>query len=293
MLFVDRFKLFCIIPFSFLGYLFPKFVLTFRYYRWTRKLIRWNNPRNTQEYSLGLLFKKNTDITLLANLADKVKVREFVRDKIGSQYLTEMYGCWASADEIDFDLLPDSFVLKTNNGCASNIIVRGKNSIDIEKVKSKLDYWLRFPYGALTGQIHYSKIKPLILAENYLEQSKDKDILPFDYKFFCYKGKPLYILYYEGRKLNGHITPNMLYDMNWNPLNSEVNFPINHVVNKPISFEIMKACVTSLCADFEFVRVDFYEIDNHPVFGEMTFTPDILTNIREDFYPLMRLGCIS
>ena len=55
----------------------------------------------------------------------------------------------------------------------------------------------------------------------------------------------------------------------------------------------MKACVTSLCADFEFVRVDFYEIDNHPVFGEMTFTPDILTNIREDFYPLMRLGCIS
>lgn len=74
---------------------------------------------------------------MLANLADKVKVREFVRDKIGSQYLTEMYGCWASADEIDFDLLPDSFVLKTNNGCASNIIVRGKNSIDIEKVKSK------------------------------------------------------------------------------------------------------------------------------------------------------------
>ena len=147
MLFVDKFKLFCIIPFSFLGHLFPKFVLTLRYYRWTRKLIRWNNPRNTQEYSLGLLFKKNTDITLLANLADKVKVREFVRDKIGSQYLTEMYGCWTSADEIDFDLLPDSFVLKTNNGCASNIIIRGKNNIDIEKVKSKLDYWLRFPYG--------------------------------------------------------------------------------------------------------------------------------------------------
>lgn len=291
MLFADRLKLFCMKPFALFGRLFPRFVLNIRYYRWIRRFINWNKPRNTQEYSLGLLFKKNTNIALLADLADKVKVREFVEATIGSQYLTELLGYWSSVDDIDFETLPDKFVLKTNNGCASNVIIKDKNSVNPEEVKSKLDYWLHFPYGALTGQIHYSRIKPLILAEKYLEQSEEKEMLPYDYKFYCYKGKPLYVLYYEGRRVNGHMASNMLFDMDWNPLKEVVNYPIGQAVPKPSSFEEMKACVVLLCARFDFVRVDFYEIDGRPVFGEMTFTPDILTYIKPEFAPLMRLGC--
>ena len=146
---------------------------------------------------------------------------------------------------------------------------------------------MKFPYGDLTGQIHYSMIKPLILAENYLKQSIESDILPYDYKFFCYKGQPKYVLYYEGRSLNGHVTPNMLFDMTWNPIPQAVIRPLDREIPKPSSFAEMIECVKKLCVGFDFVRVDFYEINNRPVFGEMTFTPDILVNVKRDYKNLM------
>lgn len=267
----------------------PKFVLDFRNYVGVRNHINWRQPKNLQEYALTILFNKSTDLDLYARLADKIEVRKFVEDRIGQQYLTILYGTWTNAKEIDFGTLPNRFVLKTNNGCGTNFIIKDKSKIDINRVVNELNYWLKYPYGALTGQIHYSRINPKILAEEYLEQSIEKDSLPYDYKFFCYKGVPRYVLYYEGRSLNGHITPNMLFDMEWNEISEAVNRPINHKVNPPISFEEMKQCVKQLCSGFDFVRVDFYEINGRPVFGEMTFTPDIIVNIRSDFNPLMQI----
>lgn len=267
----------------------PKFVLDFRNYVGVRNHINWRQPKNLQEYALTILFNKSTDLDLYARLADKIEVRKFVEDRIGQQYLTILYGTWTNAKEIDFGTLPKRFVLKTNNGCGTNFIIKDKSKIDINRVVNELNYWLKYPYGALTGQIHYSRINPKILAEEYLEQSIEKDSLPYDYKFFCYKGVPRYVLYYEGRSLNGHITPNMLFDMEWNEISEAVNRPINHKVNPPISFEEMKQCVKQLCSGFDFVRVDFYEINGRPVFGEMTFTPDIIVNIRSDFNPLMQI----
>lgn len=267
----------------------PKFVLDFRNYVGVRNHINWRQPKNLQEYALTILFNKSTDLDLYARLADKIEVRKFVEDRIGQQYLTILYGTWTNAKEIDFGTLPNRFVLKTNNGCGTNFIIKDKSKIDINRVVNELNYWLKYPYGALTGQIHYSRINPKILAEEYLEQSIEKDSLPYDYKFFCYKGVPRYVLYYEGRSLNGHITPNMLFDMEWNEISEAVNRPINHKVNPPISFEEMKQCVKQLCSGFDFVRVDFYEINGRPVFGEMTFTPDIIANIRSDFNPLMQI----
>ena len=267
----------------------PKFVLDFRNYVGVRNHINWRQPKNLQEYALTILFNKSTDLDLYARLADKIEVRKFVEDRIGQQYLTILYGTWTNAKEIDFGTLPNRFVLKTNNGCGTNFIIKDKSIIDINRVVNELNYWLKYPYGALTGQIHYSRINPKILAEEYLEQSIEKDSLPYDYKFFCYKGVPRYVLYYEGRSLNGHITPNMLFDMEWNEISEAVNRPINHKVNPPISFEEMKQCVKQLCSGFDFVRVDFYEINGRPVFGEMTFTPDIIANIRSDFNPLMQI----
>lgn len=267
----------------------PKFVLDFRNYVGVRNHINWRQPKNLQEYALTILFNKSTDLDLYARLADKIEVRKFVEDRIGQQYLTILYGTWTNAKEIDFGTLPNRFVLKTNNGCGTNFIIKDKSKIDISRVVNELNYWLKYPYGALTGQIHYSRINPKILAEEYLEQSIEKDSLPYDYKFFCYKGVPRYVLYYEGRSLNGHITPNMLFDMEWNEISEAVNRPINHKVNPPISFEEMKQCVKQLCSGFDFVRVDFYEINGRPVFGEMTFTPDIIVNIRSDFNPLMQM----
>lgn len=286
---IYNFPLWVIKPLSLIGKRFPKQVIDWRYYRQNKCWIDWEHPRNIHEYSIVQYFKPDTNLKLFGQLADKVGVRDFVRERIGEQYLTKLYGVYHSVPEIDFNVLPDRFVLKTNNGCGNNVIVRDKRLMDQKEVRKRLQRWLQFPYGDLTGQIHYSLIKPLILAEEYLEQVKGKDMLPYDYKFFCYKGKPLYILYYEGRRLNGHFTPNMLYDMNWNPIADAVKRPIDHPVDIPVSFEEMKRCVANLCFGFDFVRVDFYEVNNRPVFGEMTFTPDISLYINKDFYPLMDL----
>ena len=266
----------------------PRFVFALRYYRWSKKIIDWRNPRNLQEFSMCQLFSKEISLDFFAMLADKVAVRNFVKERIGEKYLNKLYGTWDSADKIDFKQLPDRFVLKTNNGCNSNVILKSKDGADIEAIRRKLDYWLHFPYGELTGQVHYSRIKPLILAEEYLEQKKGIDSLPYDYKFFCFNGEPRFILYYEERKLNEHVTPNMLFDINWKPIPNAVRHPVSHDVPRPHSLELMTKLATELSKGLRFVRVDFYEIDGNPIFGEMTLTPDVLTNIYTDFSPLMQ-----
>lgn len=266
----------------------PRFVFALRYYRWSKKFINWSNPHNLQEFSMCQLFSKDTSLDFFAMLADKVAVRNYVETRIGDNYLNKLYGTWDSADKIDFEQLPERFVLKTNNGCNSNVIVKSKRDANWEEIKRKLDYWLHFPYGELTGQIHYSKIKPLILAEEYLEQKKGIDSLPYDYKFFCFNGEPRFILYYEERKLNEHVTPNMLFDLNWKPIPNAVRHPVSHEVPCPRSLGLMTKLATELSQGLRFVRVDFYEIDGNPIFGEMTLTPDVLTNIYTDFAPLMQ-----
>ena len=266
----------------------PRLVFALRYYRWSKKIINWSHPSNIQEFSMCQLFDKDTSVDFYAMLADKVRVRDYVKERIGESYITQFYGTWESADDIDFEKLPDRFVLKTNNGCATNIIVKNKAAADIPAIRKQLKVWLQYPYGELTGQIQYSRIKPLILAEEYLEQEKGVDSLPNDYKFFCINGKPVYILYYDDRKLNGHVTPNMLFDLKWNPIPEAVNRPVKHDVPCPKSLELMIKLAEKLSEGLKFVRVDFYEINNSPVFGEMTLTPDVITNIRTEFTPLMQ-----
>lgn len=262
---------------------FPKQVHNFRYFLKCGHFVNWNHPRNMQEYSISHYFRTKDRWDTYALLADKIRVRDFVKDRIGEQYLTKLYGTYHSAEEIDFDVLPEQFVLKTNNGCGTNVIVRDKNLLDRKMSIRQLNRWLCYHYGELTGQPHYAYIKPMILAEEYLQQSAAENILPYDYKFFCYKGKPLFVLYYEGRQPNSHKVYNLLFNMDWQPMKGfKVINPINHSVERPVCFEELKQCVTQLCAGFEFARVDFYIIGNRPLFGEMTFTPSISYNFYED-----------
>lgn len=117
----------------------------------------------------------------------KYEVREYIKGKIGEQYLTRLYGVYKRAEDIDFDALPDKFVLKTNNGCGNNIIVRDKSELNVKETRKKLDYWLHFPYGDLTGQIHYSLIPPRIIAEAFSNKIiKTKRLYPAITNFFCF-----------------------------------------------------------------------------------------------------------
>lgn len=220
----------------------------------------------------------------LADLADKYKVRGHVAACVGPEVLTKLYGCWERPQDIDFDTLPVPCVIKTNNGCAANLIIRDRSDIDAAKMRHKLGLWLKFPYGDITGQRHYSAIKPLIIAEEFLQQDpEDLSVLPYDYKFFCFKGEPKFILFYSGRKVNAHFTYNMVYDTDWNLIEGIVRHPQNYDQPRPASLEKMTEMARKLAQGHDFVRVDFYNIGERVVFGELTFTPDVRYNFTQEF----------
>lgn len=264
----------------------PKLILTLRNYRWTHTLINWKEPQNLQEYIFKLIIDSCSDKTKrreLADMADKIAVRKYVTEIIGSEYLPRLLGTWDNVDDINWESLTNAFAIKTNNGCGTNIIVRDKSKLNIDEAKSKLKRWMKFPYGQLSGQPQYSDIPPKILAEELLIQDEAPEALPYDYKFFCFKGEPRFILFYEGRTVNGHITFNRVYDINWQPIDSIVRRPSDHDIPRPKSFDEMLEAVKKLCRGLEFVRVDMYDIKGKPVFGEMTFTPDVTTNFTDKF----------
>jgi hypothetical protein len=219
----------------------------------------------------------NSDTSLWIQLADKYAVRDYVEKICEEKLLNELYGVYQSTDEIDYDRLPNSFVLKTTNGCASNIFVKDKSKIDISLTKILLEKWLKYPYGELTGQMFYAKIKPQIIAERLLYPPSPSDSL-IDYKFYCINGEPYYILVISDRVVNSHKYKLMRYDLNWkdHPEYCAKGLELK-LYDKPKSLDTMIEYAKRLSNPFPFVRVDFYEINNHgeatPIFGEMTFTP--------------------
>src|SRR5699024_10866712 len=152
------------------------------------------------------------DTPLRTKLADKYKVRNWVSEKIGDEYLIPLLGVWDSYSEIDFDLLPDKFVLKTNHGASSNLIVKDKSVINHKKERAKFDKWLNKNFAFSTGtiQLQYRDIKPKIIAEKYIEDSHGE---LNDYKFLCFSGEVYYCWIDVGRYSKHYRN---VYDMNWN-----------------------------------------------------------------------------
>lgn len=255
----------------------PKFILYVKYYRAYQRKINLKKPELFHDKIIWMsLF---TDTSKWTELADKYTVRNFVKNTIGEEYLTKLYGVYETPDDIDFGALPNQFVLKTNNGCTSNIIVRDKSTLDVEDAKSRLRYWMKMPYGELSGQPHYSKISPKrIIAEELLVQPECPDKSLFDYKFNCFNGVPVSCVAYPERKEGTHLMSKMIYDMDWNP-HPEYYDKTKSVrlksLPKPNSFDEMKLIASKLSQGFPFVRVDLYSIGDKPVFGELTFTPGI------------------
>lgn len=235
------------------------------------------NPQTLDEIVAYNAFHTNT--TMWTVLADKVGVREYVASKTLKHILPKLYGVWSSSEDIDFESLPNSFVIKTNNASATNIIVQDKSKEDIELIRKQLREWLMVDYGYDTAQPHYSKITPMILAEELLvdEKSTMQNKPLMDFKFYCINGTPLFVIVYTDRVANSHNMKRTMYDMEWiqHPEflgDSAVHGP---EIEKPVSLDAMISYAKILSAGFKFVRVDFYEINNKPIFGEMTFTPGV------------------
>lgn len=209
-----------------------------------------------------------------ARLADKLECRQWVSEKIGAEYLIPLIGWYKSFDEIDFSKLPASFVLKTNHGSSTNIIVKEKDFLNLREARMKMNRWLSSNYGFNKGfELHYGMIEPRIICEQYMGENL------IDYKFFCFDGNPEFIWVDVGRYTN-HCRNT--YDLNWNELPFIINRFKRVPVERPMNLDLMSKLARKLSKGFPFVRVDFYEINGKVYFGEMTFTS---SSGRDKFYP--------
>lgn len=268
----------------------PEKMFSIWHKRVTGEYLNIDNPKTLDDKIAYMAFR--TDTSEWSRLADKVRVREFVEECGFGNYLPKLYGTWERATDIDFNKLPSAFVIKTNNASATNILVRDKSKINEAEVRKQLDEWLKIDYGYQTCQPHYSRISPLILAEEFLgleirgaDNMNNKKLKSLnDYKFYCVNGEPLYCIVYTDRVANSHDMKRTLYDMNWN-MHKEFlgRYAVaGPEIERPQSLELMKEIAAKLSLKFPFVRIDFYEVNGKPVFGEMTFTPG-MHEVSTDF----------
>ena len=226
----------------------------------------WDNPTTYTGKMQWVKLYDNNPMRIMCT--DKYKVRKWVVDNIGEEHLIPLLGVWDKFEDIDFHLLPEKFVLKTNHGSGTNIIVLNKKLLNLKTARLKINDWLRTDFGYKTLELHYSKIEPKIIAEEYIE-SRYRELQ--DYKFLCFDGKPEYCWVDMGR-YSEH-TRNV-YDMNWKlqQWNQETYSHYKEPIPRPKNFDKMIEIATALSKGFPHVRVDLYNVEGKIYFGEMTFT---------------------
>lgn len=218
---------------------------------------------------------------ILNILVDKYAVRSFVEEKIGAQYLNEIYGVYDKTEDICFNELPDKFVIKATHSSGHNIIVKDKSQLDKKALYKKLNKWLKVNQYYRKGQEWaYKDVKPQIMIEKFLKE-KDKDSL-IDYKFYCFNGVPKFIDVHIDRENNHR---QCCFDLEFNCLlfGKKKNYKdISQELKKPENLDEMIRLSKKLSENLPFVRVDFYSINGKSIFGEMTFYP---SDARIGFYP--------
>jgi hypothetical protein len=236
-----------------------------------RRLGREVNVENPTKYNDKLQWLKLYWRNPLATIcADKYEVREFIKQKIGGDYLNELYGVYDLVEDIDIDRLPNSFVLKGTHGSGFNIVCKNKSKINWDAKKKEMSRWLETNYFLGNREWVYKNIKPRIICEKFIEQ-EDSDELR-DYRFFCFNGEPKFItvdLSINDKKK----TRRNLYDLEWNLMDEEISYPreLDIKINKPNKLDEMIELSKRLSSEFPHARVDFYYIEGKIIFGEITF----------------------
>ena len=198
-------------------------------------------------------------------VADKVTVREYVKEKIGEQYLIPLIGVYDNANDINFKALPHKFALKTNHGSGWNLICADKSQLNWPEEVKKLNEWLEKNAFYLSREWQYKHIEPKLICEELLEYEIK------DYKVFCSNGKPIYIQVDSDRFTNHERT---LFTTDWEETNIQIRYSkISKPVERPAHLEEMLDLSAKLAAPFSFCRVDLYEHDGNIYFGEITLHP--------------------
>lgn len=243
---------------------------------WKRKYgykIDWTNPININEKMQWLCCYGDT--SKWSKCSDKYRVREFLKEKGLEHLAVKLYGVWESANNIDYESLPDQFVLKCNHDSGTCFFIDKSKSYDKQKINKSLNIALNKKFGYIHGETYYNKIKPCIIAEEFLTNNSNHFSTSLvDYKIWCFDGKP-FCFWTCHNRTKEHTYVNV-YDLNWN-VHPEYSIFTDHyrdgngTVPKPQTYEQMLEAASILSKGFPEVRVDFYEVNGKLYFGELTF----------------------
>lgn len=240
------------------------------------------NLKNPVEFNEKIQwYKVYYRVKLLNQLVDKFEVRAYVEEKIGAQYLNNIYGVYNSEDEVDFDVLPNKFVIKGIHASSFNLIVNDKEKLDKSAAKKLFRKWLSKNQYYRTGQEWaYKDVKHRLMAEEFMEEDGRGSLL--DYKFYCFNGKAKFFEIHLERADN---YKRAFYNLDFTKApfrKGKEELAITEELEKPSNFDEMVILANKLADKLPFVRVDFYSVNGKSVFGEMTFYPG---DGRHDFYP--------
>lgn len=239
----------------------------FIYYQTRGHLPNFKHPKDLSEKLLSSMHKKS--FLKFAEYADKVKVRDFVKAKGLEEILLTHYGVWENAEDINFEGLPESFALKTNNGSGGHKFCKNKWAINRSEYVRDLNEALKLKESIYTWEPHYKQIQPLIFCEELIDTGSDS--WPTDYKFTCLNGRIVDVFVAVEREKEAKF---FTFDQNWNilPYIKKEYLP-SFIPKKPNQLAIMIEIAMILAEDFDLVRVDLYEHKDKVFFGELTFSP--------------------
>ena len=257
----------------------PRKAFDMKWNRFYRRSFPWKNPRTLNEKLTWM--EVYTDTSKWTEYTDKYEVRKHIESLGLKDILTECYGVWERAEDIDFDKLPDKFVLKCTHDCGSTIIVRDKSKMDKQSVVDFLNKHVSVRYGYDSCEPHYTSIKPRIMAESLIEMDNTDEFsseTTVDHKIRCIDGKVQYDMVCYDRSLEsgsgGSKTIYDLYDLRtWQPMRQyladrDVKY---RNVPRPQNLERMIEIAEIIAKGYPQVRVDLYNVKGKIYFGEMTF----------------------
>lgn len=206
-----------------------------------------------------------------SQMVDKVEAKKYVANIIGEEYIIPTLGVYNTPDEIDFDALPDQFVLKCTHDSGGLVVCKDKHNLDFVKTRERFKKWLKTNYYYQNREWPYKNVRPRIIAEQYMEDENDRELK--DYKFFCFDGEPKLCQIIAGRQTAMTID---FYDKDW--IHQDFHEPRKYPFAKeqhlpPKEYEKMWKLASKLSQGHPFIRVDFYDINGEVFFGELTFFP--------------------
>ena len=225
-------------------------------------------------------------------MVDKYEVKKYISDKIGEEYIIPTIGVYEKFEDIDFESLPEEFVMKPTCDSGSVIICKDKKSFDKEKAKEKIEKAMKIKYYDLYREWPYKNVKSKIIIEKFMKDDEKDDLR--DFKFYCFNGVPKFLYVAERFWSSNHDEVRTcdevrlcFVDMDYKVVDFQYSGykTLDVLPDKPVNFEKMKEIAKVLSKDIPFLRVDLYEVNKKIYFGELTFYPGAgFTKIKPDNY---------